>query len=138
MQDKCASLKGNVNLLDGRFIEVAKQAEEKNYIKILIEGNALKRKSEDKRVEMKTLEGLIESLEDKMRTLKWIYIYIYIYRAKRKLYKQFLYFCLPQTEKWSNLPTCFVGTQEQMSWFKFIDSNFKVFYSLSDFRRIKF
>ena len=70
LQDKCASLKGNVNYLDARFIELAKQAEEKNDIKIIIEGNALKRKSEDKRVEMKTLEGLIENMEDKRRKLK--------------------------------------------------------------------
>ena len=54
--------------LDEEFVELMKAAEQKNDNKIVIKGNGLKRKSEEKLNEIETLSNVIAALKEK--TLK--------------------------------------------------------------------
>ena len=55
--------------LDSEFIQVIKEAEEKNDMKLVIKGNALKRKSEERQCQFGTLEESIKILEEKRRKI---------------------------------------------------------------------
>ena len=48
IEEQCKELQDVINTLNSKFIELAKEAEDKNEIKYLIEGNDMKSKSEEK------------------------------------------------------------------------------------------
>ena len=51
--------------LDNEFIQVIREAKEKNDMKLIIKGNALKRKSEEKLSQVSALEDSLEILKEK-------------------------------------------------------------------------
>ena len=55
--------------LDNEFIQVIREAEMKNDVKLVIKGNALKRKSKEKESHVGTLEESIKILEEKRRKI---------------------------------------------------------------------
>ena len=55
--------------LDNEFIQVIRKAEMKNDVKLVIKGNALKRKSKEKESQLGTLEESIKILEEKRRKI---------------------------------------------------------------------
>ena len=56
--------------LDEEFVELMKAAEQKNDNKIVIKGNGLKRKSEEKLNEIETLSNVIAALKEKRLKLQ--------------------------------------------------------------------
>ena len=56
--------------LDEEFVEIMKAAEQKNDNKIVIKGNGLKRKSEEKLNEIETLSNVIAALKEKRLKLQ--------------------------------------------------------------------
>ena len=56
--------------LDEEFVELMKDAEQKNDNKIVIKGNGLKRKSEEKLNEIETLSNVIAALKEKRLKLQ--------------------------------------------------------------------
>ena len=56
--------------LDEEFVELMKAAEQKNDNKIVIKGNGLKRKSEEKLNEIETLSNVIAALTEKRLKLQ--------------------------------------------------------------------
>ena len=57
--------------LDDEFIQVIREAEEKNDMKLIIKGHALKRKSDEKESQAGTLEESIKILKEKRRKIIW-------------------------------------------------------------------
>ena len=55
--------------LDDEFIQVIREAEEKNDMKLIIKRNALKRKSNKKQSQFDTSEESIKILEEKRRKI---------------------------------------------------------------------
>ena len=58
--------------LDEEFVELMKAAQQENNIKLVIKHNRLKRKSEEKLKEIKTLSNAIAALEEKRLKFKYI------------------------------------------------------------------
>jgi hypothetical protein len=58
------------DLLDREFIDLVKEAEKKNDMTLLVKGNALKRKAEEKGKEIADITAGINILEDKKRKLQ--------------------------------------------------------------------
>ena len=56
--------------LDEEFVELMKAAEQKNDNKIVLKGNGLKRKSEEKLNEIETLSNVIAALKEKRLKLQ--------------------------------------------------------------------
>ena len=56
--------------LDEEFVELMKAAEQKNDNKIVIKGNGLKRRSEEKLNEIETLSNVIAALKEKRLKLQ--------------------------------------------------------------------
>ena len=56
--------------LDEEFVELMKAAEQKNDNKLVIKGNGLKRKSEEKLNEIETLSNVIAALKEKRLKLQ--------------------------------------------------------------------
>ena len=63
------SLVDTCKKLDDEFIQVIREADEKNDMKLIIKGNALKRKSDGKQNQVVTLEESIKILEEKRRKI---------------------------------------------------------------------
>ena len=63
------SLVDTCKKLDDEFIQVIREADEKNDMKLIIKGNALKRKSDEKQSQVVTLEESIKILEEKRRKI---------------------------------------------------------------------
>ena len=63
------SLVDTCKKLDDEFIQVIREADEKNDMKLIIKGNALKRKSDEKQNQVVTLEESIKILEEKRRKI---------------------------------------------------------------------
>ena len=57
--------------LDDAFIQIIREAEEKNDMKLVIKGNALKMKSREKQSQVGTLEESIKILKEKWRKIMW-------------------------------------------------------------------
>lgn len=64
---QCSSLEETIKELDVAFIDMMKKAEEKNMMHFVIEGNALKRKSEEKVKQLSVLEKRVDELQVKKR-----------------------------------------------------------------------
>ena len=55
--------------LDNEFIQVIREAGEKNDMRLVIKGNALKRKSEEKQSQVSALEDSLEILKEKRKKI---------------------------------------------------------------------
>ena len=56
--------------LDKEFVDIVKDAEKKNNMGLIVKANALKRKSEEKRLEISTFDKAIEAMEAKRKKLQ--------------------------------------------------------------------
>ena len=56
--------------LDKEFVDIVKDAEKKNGMGLIVKANALKRKSEEKRLEISTFDKAIEAMEAKRKKLQ--------------------------------------------------------------------
>ena len=65
----CSALEETVKKLDLSFVEMMKKAEEKNMMHFVVEGNALKRKSEEKVQLLSVLKKRLEELNIKKRKI---------------------------------------------------------------------
>lgn len=62
-------LRKSVVQLDREFIELISEAEKKNDFSLVFKGNALKRKSEEKKCEAETLHDALQVLKEKRKKL---------------------------------------------------------------------
>jgi len=67
---KCKQKQKAVKMMESDFVECMKKAEEKNDMSYVIKANALKRKSDDIKAEIQSLEKEISVLEDKHKQLQ--------------------------------------------------------------------
>ena len=56
VKEKCDSIKRAINIMESEFVECIKQAELENNMAFVIKGNRLKRKSEETKQDISTLE----------------------------------------------------------------------------------
>ena len=66
---QCSTLEDTIKKLDVPFVEMMNKAKEKNMMHFVIEGNALKRKSEEKVNQLFVLEKRVDELQIKKRKL---------------------------------------------------------------------
>ena len=66
---QCFTLEDTLKKLDTSFVDMMKKAEEKNMMHFVIEGNALKRKSEEKVKQLSVLKKWVAELQIKKRKL---------------------------------------------------------------------
>ena len=66
---QCSALEDTIKKLDTSFVVMMKKAEEKNMMHFVIEGNALKRKSEEKVNQLSVLKKRLDELQIKKRKL---------------------------------------------------------------------
>ena len=71
MQTQCDDLQKTITGLESKFIDFAKKAEKTKQMQYLIEGNALKRESEEKAEVVLTLKSRIEELDEKRKKMKF-------------------------------------------------------------------
>ena len=68
---RCSTLEDTIKRLDAPFVEMMKKAEEKNMMHFVIEGNALRRKSEEKVQQLFDETGLrAPNQEEKVRLME--------------------------------------------------------------------
>ena len=67
VKEKCHGMQDLIREFDIKFVNLAK-AKENNHIKFLIEGNALKRKAEEKGVPLEILKKRKEELISEIKT----------------------------------------------------------------------
>ena len=65
VKEKCSSLKKTINIME--FVACIKQAELENNMALVIKGNGLKRKSEETKRDLSTLEKQLPELNEKKR-----------------------------------------------------------------------
>ena len=68
VQENCQGMQDLIREFDIKFVNLAKKAKENNDIKFLIEGNALKRKAEEKGVPLEILKKRKEELISEIKT----------------------------------------------------------------------
>ena len=66
---QCSTLEDTIKKLDSSFVDMMKKAEQKNMMHFVIEGNALKRKSEEKVEQLFVLKRRVEELQIKKKKL---------------------------------------------------------------------
>ena len=66
-KEKCDSLKKAINIMESEFVKCIKQAELENNMALVIKGNGLKRKSEETKQDLSTLEKQLWELIEKRR-----------------------------------------------------------------------
>ena len=67
-KENCQGMQDLIREFDIKFVNLAKKAKENNDIKFLIEGNALKRKAEEKGVPLEILKKRKEELISEIKT----------------------------------------------------------------------
>ena len=67
VKEECNSLKKAINIMESEFVECIKQAELENNMALVIKGNGLKRKSEETKQDLSTLEKQLLELNEKKR-----------------------------------------------------------------------
>ena len=67
VSSKCLDLQNTSKTLDEEFIVFIKNAEKKNDMNLVIKGNALKRRSEQAKTELKELQEALGILEEKRK-----------------------------------------------------------------------
>ena len=68
VKENCQGMQDLIREFDIKFVNLAKKAKENNDIKFLIEGNALKRKAEEKGVPLEILKKRKEELISEIKT----------------------------------------------------------------------
>ena len=68
VKENCQGMRDIIREFDIKFVNLAKKAKENNDIKFLIEGNALKRKAEEKGVPLEILKKSKEELISEIKT----------------------------------------------------------------------
>ena len=68
VKENCQGMQDLIREFDIKFVNLAKKAKENNDIKFLIEGNALKRKDEEKGVPLEILKKRKEELISEIKT----------------------------------------------------------------------
>ena len=68
VKENCQGMRDIIREFDIKFVNLAKKAKENNDIKFLIEGNALKRKAEEKGVPLEILKKRKEELISEIKT----------------------------------------------------------------------
>ena len=71
LQFQCDDLQKTITALESKFVDFARKAENTNQMQYLIEGNALKRKSEEKAEVVSTLKKRIEEIDEKRKKMKF-------------------------------------------------------------------
>ena len=66
-KEKCDSLKNAINIMESEFVECIKQVELKNNMALVIKGNGLKRKYEETKQDLSTLEKQLLELNEKKK-----------------------------------------------------------------------
>ena len=66
--EQCSTLEDTIKKLDASFIEMMKKAEEKNMMHFVIEGSALKRKSQEKVKQLFLLKTRVDEIQIKKRS----------------------------------------------------------------------
>ena len=67
VKEECDSLKKAINIMESEFVKCIKQAELENNMALVIKGNGLKRKSEETKQDLSTLEKQLSELNEKKR-----------------------------------------------------------------------
>ena len=67
VKEKCDSLKKAINIMESEFVECIKQAELENIMALVNKGNSLKRKSEESKQDLSTLEKQLSEVNEKKR-----------------------------------------------------------------------
>ena len=67
VKEKCDSLKKAINIMESEFVESIKQSVLENIMALFIKNNGLKKKSEETKQDLSTLEKLLSELNEKKR-----------------------------------------------------------------------
>ena len=70
VSSKCVDLQNTSKALDEEFIVCIENAEKKNDMNLVIKGNALRRRSEEARTELKNLQEVLGILEKKQKKIE--------------------------------------------------------------------